>query len=156
MKGPLCNGHMCSGGVADVSCVQLTAEQRKQRSNQSKYLEKAFAEMYKETDAQLIAWCKEREIHYSACTSVTVLVHHPSNRMLVGHIGDSHAVLGTSSTGQPDAAKVEKSDVLRPLCQVIGVYVCVCGGGVRGSFSRLDTKPTSLQNVHALKPMVDP
>lgn len=59
-----------------------------------KLLEQACIEFYSSTDAKLVVWCAERDIHYSSCTSVTVLIHFPTSRMYVAHLGDSHAVIG--------------------------------------------------------------
>lgn len=72
----------------------LTHEEKADPANRF-LMEDALRECYKETDARLLDWCREREIHYSACTGVTVVVHLPTAVMYVAHVGDSHAVLGT-------------------------------------------------------------
>lgn len=66
----------------------------KARPGSRALLEDAMREAYRETDRQLIDWCRDRAIHYSACTAVSVVVHIPTAVLVVAHLGDSHAVLG--------------------------------------------------------------
>lgn len=82
--------HQCPSFIAFAG---LTAEQRADRANR-KLLTAAMKELYQNVDKELIAFCAAHEYHYSSCTSVTVMLHIPSRTLLVGHIADSHAVVG--------------------------------------------------------------
>jgi len=72
-------------------------------SKNTRLLESAVREMYATADAQLIQYCTTNKYDYTSCTSVTVLIHYPSNTMLVAHLGDSHAVIGTPARSRKDS-----------------------------------------------------
>ena len=65
----------------------------KQVPTNRRLLESAMRECYASTDKKLLTWFREVQCHYSSCTAVTVLVHHPTSRMYVAHLGDSHCVI---------------------------------------------------------------
>jgi len=60
----------------------------------SKLLKDTLAECFVLTDERLLAWCRENENHYTSTTAVTVLVHVPTKRLYVAHLGDSKIILG--------------------------------------------------------------
>lgn len=63
-------------------------------------LEQSMHDCYVETDRLLIEEMRRRQIHYSACTSVTCIIHIPTATMVTAHIGDSHAILGVEIENQ--------------------------------------------------------
>jgi len=79
------------------------AAKAKLDSKNTRLLENAVREMYATADAQLIQYCTTNKYDYTSCTSVTVLIHYPSNTMLVAHLGDSHAVIGTPARSRKDS-----------------------------------------------------
>jgi len=62
-------------------------------------IEAALREGYQATDTGLIALCREAQIHYSACTSVTALL--TGDLLSLAHLGDSKIVLGREEGGAP-------------------------------------------------------
>jgi len=69
-------------------------------------LEAACCESYQSADSKLIALFAQRDIHYSSCTSVTVLIHHPTSVMYVAHLGDSHVVAGIEKSRSVDESGI--------------------------------------------------
>jgi len=74
------------------------SQQEKARPETNDLLKATIHETYQSTDARLLAWCQQHNIHYSSTTAVTALIHLPTQRMFVAHIGDSRAVLGRTDT----------------------------------------------------------
>lgn len=60
----------------------------------SKLLKDTLAECFLLTDERLLAWCRENENHYTSTTAVTALLHVPTRRLFLAHLGDSRIVLG--------------------------------------------------------------
>lgn len=60
-------------------------------------MEAALNAGYEHTDKALLAFCAEKRIDYSACTSVTCVV--AGDLLSVAHLGDSKAVLGREGAG---------------------------------------------------------
>jgi protein phosphatase len=85
------------------------AAKAKQDTKNTRLLENALREMYATADAQLIQYCTTMKYDYTSCTSVTVLLHFPSNTMLVAHLGDSHAVIGTPARSRKDSSSSRDS-----------------------------------------------
>lgn len=71
----------------------LPAEQKAAPAS-SKLLKDTLAECFVATDERLLAWCRENENHYTSTTSVTALIHIPTRRLFVAHLGDSKIILG--------------------------------------------------------------
>lgn len=70
----------------------LSADEKADKKNQ--LLRDAMYEMYAMTDNKLLQWCQEHQNHYSSTTAVTLLIHIPTQRMYVAHIGDSKIIMG--------------------------------------------------------------
>eukprot|EP00457_Paulinella_chromatophora_P005698 gb/GEZN01005715.1/.p1 GENE.gb/GEZN01005715.1/~~gb/GEZN01005715.1/.p1 ORF type:complete len:423 (+),score=76.67 gb/GEZN01005715.1/:58-1326(+) len=87
---------------------------KQQKSANIRLLEAATYEMYQKTDAALIQFCARNEFHYASTTSVTALVHFPSNVMVVANLGDSHLVLGGKQSNSTSDAKVSASGDVGP------------------------------------------
>jgi len=104
--------HIVSILLESKSFVQFHALAAKAKldSKNSKLLENAVREMYATADAQLIQFCATNKYDYASCTSVTTLIHFPSNMMLVAHLGDSHAVIGTPARSRKDSSSSRDSN----------------------------------------------
>lgn len=76
-----------------IAFAQLTPEERSE-SKARALLAHAIKECYASTDEQLLEFCRVNDYHYTSCTSITVLLHHPSQTLYVAHLADSHAVVG--------------------------------------------------------------
>uniref|UniRef100_A0A0A9XU39 PPM-type phosphatase domain-containing protein n=1 Tax=Lygus hesperus TaxID=30085 RepID=A0A0A9XU39_LYGHE len=64
-----------------------------------------------ETDNQLLQYCTQHDYAYTACTSVTVFLHIPSQTLYVAHLADSHAVVGMPTASFYAARNATKSVV---------------------------------------------
>lgn len=71
----------------------------------SQLLKHCLTETYAAVDDKLLAWAREHENHYSSTTSVTVLIHLPTRRLFVAHIGDSKIILGKVVMSKADPNK---------------------------------------------------
>jgi len=71
----------------------LSPEQKAAPST-SKLLKDTLLECFALTDERVLSWCRQNENHYSSTTAVTALLHIPTRRLLVAHIGDSKLALG--------------------------------------------------------------
>lgn len=106
----------------------LSTAQKREPDNQA-LLANALSETYATADQMLIRWCADRQIHYSACTSVTIIIHRPTSAMYVAHVGDSHCVLGTfkkSSKGKQISDNGVLSLVLNVYLRLFHSFICLC------------------------------
>jgi protein phosphatase len=92
------------------------SDEEKRSEDNAQLMTKCLSETYAATDRKLLEWCQEHSNHYTSCTSVTVLLHLPTRRMAVAHLGDSKVILGhlemTSSEGESEGRLMGRSITL--------------------------------------------
>jgi protein phosphatase len=84
----------------------LSTEEKRSDENAC-LMTQCLTETYAATDAMLLQWCQERSDHYTSCTSVTVLLHLPTLRMAVAHLGDSRIIMGRVEAAPPGEGEVD-------------------------------------------------
>lgn len=135
-----------------VKFDELTTEQKNDPSNRA-LLSEALTQCYEATDGKLLEWCRDKEIHYSATTSVTVLMHVPSRRMVCAHLGDSKIVLG--QTLKPPSSTTEKSKKDQPMSRISGIALTIDHKPDQpDELKRIEAAGGSLTYLHGGKPFI--
>jgi len=137
---------------AFIKFDSLTQEQKADPTNRL-LLSEALHQCYAATDAALLEWCREHEIHYSATTSVTVLMHVPSQRMVCAHLGDSKIILG--QTLIPPGSITEKSKKDPPMSRISGIALTIDHKPDQpDELKRIEASGGSLTYLHGGKPFI--
>lgn len=130
----------------------LSLEQKADPQNRP-LLSETLRQCYAATDAALIEWCREHEIHYSATTSVTVLMHIPSRTLVCGHLGDSKIILG--QTLVPPGSSGDKSKDDPPMSRISGIALTIDHKPDQpDELKRIEASGGSLTYLHGGKPFI--
>lgn len=143
--------HILDCLLASKSFRQFDAlsDSSKKGAESGQLLQDCLTETYAATDAKLLQWCRDNANHYSSTTAVTVLIHLPSQRMAVAHIGDSKIILGTVELQTPE----QKQDP--PLGRLVGHALTTDHKpDMRAERARIEACGGSLTYLHGGKPFI--
>jgi len=125
----------------------LSTEQ-KESADSGQLLKDCLTETYALVDGKLLDWCREHENHYSSTTAVTVLIHLPTQRMFVAHIGDSKIILGRMGLSQRQGQE-------EPVAHLEGVEVTTDHKpDMPEELKRIQEAGGSLTYLHGGKPFI--
>lgn len=114
-------------------------------------LRDAVHQMYMDTDDRLLAWCREHRIHYSSTTSVTALIHIPTKRLFVAHLGDSKIIMSKMAVeeeGEEGGAKDKAKDKAKPGAEVARESTPRVGG-VELTYDHKPDQPEELRRIES-------
>lgn len=135
---------------AFIKFDSLTQEQKADPANRL-LLSEALHQCYAATDGALLEWCRENEIDYSSTTSVTVLIHVPSQRMVCAHLADSKIVLGQV----PPSTTIEKCKKEQTMSRISGISLTTDHKPDQpDELKRIESCGGSLTYLHGGKPFI--
>ena len=99
-------------------------------------------------DQRLLQWCRENQNHYSSTTSVTALLHIPSQRLFVAHIGDSKIILGR-------VVELQDQKTGEQVSHLVGEELTTDHKpDMRAELDRIEASGGSLTYLHGGKPFI--